>query len=198
MPSHASLTGAQLHEPKGVAAASASTVYVADGAGSGAWSAVPSAALPSGALVNSSRSQTSTVQYGVDLINYDNTIPQSSEGQQFMTLSHTPLSSSNRLVIRVILYVSPTNTPTVVTALFKDSDANALSCNIKYHSTGSNTPSNPAFIEYHMTAGTTSAITFKVRSGPDAADTITINGESGAAKLGGTVYSSIEVLEYKA
>lgn len=37
---HASLTGSQLHEPKGVAAASANTVYAADGAGSGAWTDV--------------------------------------------------------------------------------------------------------------------------------------------------------------
>lgn len=37
---HASLTGAELHEPKGAAAASSGTVYVADGAGSGAWSSI--------------------------------------------------------------------------------------------------------------------------------------------------------------
>lgn len=37
MPSHASLTGADLHEPKGVAAASNHTIYVANGAGSGSW-----------------------------------------------------------------------------------------------------------------------------------------------------------------
>lgn len=35
--SHATLTGVQLHEPKGVAAATAGTVYVANGAGSGSW-----------------------------------------------------------------------------------------------------------------------------------------------------------------
>lgn len=34
---HASLTGADLHEPKGVAGAAASTVYVADGTGTGYW-----------------------------------------------------------------------------------------------------------------------------------------------------------------
>lgn len=38
--SHASLTGSQLHEPKGVASATSGTVYVADGAGSGTWSSV--------------------------------------------------------------------------------------------------------------------------------------------------------------
>lgn len=36
--SHKTLTGNQLHEPKGADAASANTLYVADGAGSGAWS----------------------------------------------------------------------------------------------------------------------------------------------------------------
>ena len=34
---HSSLTAAELHEPKGVATASAGDVYVADGAGSGSW-----------------------------------------------------------------------------------------------------------------------------------------------------------------
>jgi len=35
--SHASLTGANLHEPKGVASATANKVYVSDGSGSGTW-----------------------------------------------------------------------------------------------------------------------------------------------------------------
>ena len=35
--SHASLTGANLHEPKGVAAATANKVYVSNGSGSGTW-----------------------------------------------------------------------------------------------------------------------------------------------------------------
>jgi hypothetical protein len=34
---HSTLTGADLHEPKGVAAATAGDVYIADGAGSGSW-----------------------------------------------------------------------------------------------------------------------------------------------------------------
>lgn len=38
--SHASLTGANLHEPKGVATASSGQIYVANGAGSGAWTTV--------------------------------------------------------------------------------------------------------------------------------------------------------------
>lgn len=37
MPEHKDLTGANLHEPKGVASASIGEIYVADGLGSGAW-----------------------------------------------------------------------------------------------------------------------------------------------------------------
>lgn len=35
---HATLAGADLHEPKGIASATAKSTYVADGAGSGTWS----------------------------------------------------------------------------------------------------------------------------------------------------------------
>lgn len=45
MPAHADLTGADLHESKGVASASANTVYVANGSGSGSWTKVTSSAI---------------------------------------------------------------------------------------------------------------------------------------------------------
>lgn len=40
MAQHKDLTGSDLHEPKGATSASSGMVYVADGAGSGAWTAV--------------------------------------------------------------------------------------------------------------------------------------------------------------
>lgn len=42
---HASLTGAELHEPKGADAATNGTVYVADGAGSGSWQSIGTSAF---------------------------------------------------------------------------------------------------------------------------------------------------------
>ena len=39
MVAHSSLTGSDLHEPKGAAGASSGQVYTADGAGSGSWEA---------------------------------------------------------------------------------------------------------------------------------------------------------------
>lgn len=49
---HNLLTGSDLHEPKGVAAAASGEVYVADGAGSGAWDNLTAANLDFSALTN--------------------------------------------------------------------------------------------------------------------------------------------------
>lgn len=42
---HSTLTGADLHEPKGIAAAAANKVYVSDGAGSGTWQKITASEL---------------------------------------------------------------------------------------------------------------------------------------------------------
>lgn len=42
---HQDLTGADLHEPKGVASAASGRVYVADGAGSGTWKKITTSEL---------------------------------------------------------------------------------------------------------------------------------------------------------
>lgn len=45
MPEHADVSSSNIHEPKGAAAASANTAYIADGAGSGSFSLVSSSSL---------------------------------------------------------------------------------------------------------------------------------------------------------
>lgn len=52
MSTHATLTGADLHEPKGITTASADQVYAADGAGSGTWKQLPATALDSASVFN--------------------------------------------------------------------------------------------------------------------------------------------------
>jgi|TARA_R100000306_G_C4366301_1_gene137804 hypothetical protein len=49
---HKDLTGVALHEPKGVAAASANTVYVANGSGSGTWQQVASTQINTSSVKN--------------------------------------------------------------------------------------------------------------------------------------------------
>ena len=52
MPQHSELTGADLHEPKGVDSAPANTVYVSDGVGSGSWTQIPASAVDSSTVKN--------------------------------------------------------------------------------------------------------------------------------------------------
>lgn len=60
MAEHASLTDPNIHEPKGIAGASASTVYVANGAGSGSWTAlIPSQSGNSGKNLTTNGTTTS-------------------------------------------------------------------------------------------------------------------------------------------
>lgn len=53
MVAHSALTGANLHEPKGVATASVGQVYVADGAASGVWQKIGTSELDTAELFNS-------------------------------------------------------------------------------------------------------------------------------------------------
>lgn len=46
MAEHRTLTGVQLHEPKGADTAAAGTVYISDGAGSGTWSTITPSQAP--------------------------------------------------------------------------------------------------------------------------------------------------------
>jgi len=49
---HKDMTGASLHEPKGVAGASQHTVYVANGAGSGTWEKIDADAINTSSIKN--------------------------------------------------------------------------------------------------------------------------------------------------
>ena len=49
---HAALTGASLHEPKGASGAANNTVYVSDGAGSGAWEKITEDSIDTSSIKN--------------------------------------------------------------------------------------------------------------------------------------------------
>lgn len=139
--------------------------------------------------------QTGAVATGTGTIPFDDTIPQNTEGTQFMSLSITPTSATNILVIDVIAFVAPNQQVTMQGALFQDSTANALAASLQVVSTNNDRVQLDAFRHY-MVAGTTSATTFKYRSGANAAATVTFNGRSGSRLMGGVMASSITITEY--
>lgn len=151
-----------------------------------------------GKVVQVVNTQTGAVATGTTIIPLDDTIPQNTEGDQYMTLSITPKNAANTLLIQVVAFVTSSGANWVTLALFKDSDANALAAFPNYQNIG--TGANASQFNHYMTAGTTSPITFKLRAGRDASagGTVTFNGASSTRFFGGVLASGITITEFAA
>jgi hypothetical protein len=162
-----------------------------------ASSAVTSDKVATGMPVQLVSTNFSAVATGTTIIPLDDTIPQITEGTEFMTQAITPKSATNILVIEAFMYVSLSITSAdIIGALFQDSTANALAA-IETYAPAIAGPT-VLTIAYTMTAGTTSSTTFRIRVGGNSASTVTFNGASGARRFGTTAKSFIKITEYKA
>lgn len=136
---------------------------------------------------------TGAVATGSTVIPGDDTIPQNTEGDQYMTLAIVPTSATSLLLIQVtaVLASSGTN-PTLIAALFQDSTVDALAVAAVSTATASAVTITFTFIKV---SGTTSTTTFKMRGGANTAGTTTFNGISGSRLFGGVMASSITIRE---
>ncbi len=126
----------------------------------------------------------------------DTAAPQNTEGDEYMTLAITPALSVNLLKIEVQIQIgNATAARWLIASLFQDSTADGLATTAAYHAT--NTEHSGLTITYWMTAGTTSATTFKVRAGSSGSGTITFNGQSGARQFFGLMASTMTITEYQ-
>ena len=130
---------------------------------------------------------------GTTILPDDDTIPQITEGDEFMTLAITPTSATNKLKIEVVMALSQSANSFVTTALFQDSTASALAA--MYENPGAASLSMSMSFTHFMTAGTTSETTFRVRAGMDRTGTTTFNGNIGSRIFGGAMASSITITE---
>jgi hypothetical protein len=135
--------------------------------------------------------QTGALNSGTENIPWDNTIPQITEGKEYMTLSITPKSSLSKLFIEVIVNGSRSTSGDSMVALFVGTTVDALAVSNIYAESAER---NQFAINYFMTSGTTSELTFRVRAGGHAG-TFTFNGHSGTGVMGGTLMSSITITE---
>lgn len=151
----------------------------------------------SGDLVQSVAYSTGAMTTGTTTIPLDDTIPQITEGNEYLTATITPTSATNILEIEVLLNgANSAATNNLIAALFQDATANALTVSTIYMP-GANVIT-PIKLQHRMTAGTTAATTFRVRAGGNGAGTTTLNGAAGARYFGGALVSSIIVRELKA
>lgn len=145
-----------------------------------------SAAAPQ-RLVQQIYSSSTALASGTTITPLDDTIPQNTEGTEFLTATITPTSAANALLIEVCVLITSAAGGNVIGAIHQDSAANALAAaDIR---AGGNDPSM-LVMRHRLTAGTTSATTFRFRAGPATATTIYLNGNSAGTRLFGGVSSS--------
>lgn len=139
---------------------------------------------------------------GTTQIAMSDTIPTSSTGDQYMSLTITPTSATNKLLIEVVAYLSTGNGGTVqiTGALFQDANATAIATGAANNGGGGQYVLSPVVITHYMTAGTTSATTFYFRAGINSTQTTVFNGggASPGRYFGGTLTSHIRITEIKA
>ena len=148
----------------------------------------------SGSVIQVVNTQTGTPSTGTTAIPNDDTIPQNTEGDQYMSLAITPTNASNKLRIEVFVQGACSAENRLNAALFQDSTAGALAAG-----SGGSSADNGGCVafSYYMVAGTTSATTFKVRAG-GSSGTFTFNGIGATGRFGGVMASSITITEIKA
>lgn len=135
-----------------------------------------------------------TFATGTTLIPVDNTIPQITEGDEYITRAITPQAKPNLLRVTAQAMLSNSNVTRYLTAaLFQDATAGALAANSIQQATAQTTVS--VAISYWMQASTISSTTFRIRAGADSAGTTTFNGSNSGQLYGGVANSYLQVDE---
>jgi len=147
-------------------------------------------------LINQEITVDSTDKSGTTQMVLDDSIPQNTEGDEYITVTITPTDANSWLVISysASLSISGLAQVAVISSLFQDSIANALYSIVSAPSIA-NQPA-PHIGHHRRLAGTTSAATFKIRAGPSAAVTLYMNRIDAFPILGDTIESYIKVKEY--
>lgn len=148
-----------------------------------------------GTVLKSAFTELSSVATGTNQIPFDDTVPQSSEGTEFMSLAITPKSADSVISVSVVLFGSLLLDGEKITmGIFKDSDPNALAVSVLE----AQSTSVVGMIVMNFAQGSTGTteVTYKVRAGPSAAGTVTVNGQSSSRLFGNVPKSFIRIVEY--
>ena len=149
-----------------------------------------------GQVVQFAHTTSSAVATGTTTIPQDDTIPQNTEGNEYLTLAITPRSTTNILVIEFNGVFATSAVQNFTVALFQDTTANALAA--RGYTTDSVNGAYDISLVHTMTAGTTSSTTLKIRAGGAAAGTTTFNGKAGTRLYSTTQKSIMTITEIQA
>ena len=169
----------------------------------GAWDASPTVIQLFGAgtplpghTLQERTSETGTLATGTTAIPADNSIPQITEGDEYITRSITPTSAANLLEVYAQVLGSHTVQTQISAALFQDATANALAVSCCGITTANDAVMLP--VEKKLLAATTSSTTFRLRAGGNSGSTFNLNGRGGTQVFGGVANSFLSAKEVMA
>lgn len=147
-----------------------------------------------GDIIQGLTNQTGAVATGATTIPNDDSIPQNTEGNEYMSQAITPTSAINLISISVRMVISSSGAApfSLILALFQDSTASAFAAITE---TINATQHAILDIDHTLLAGGTASTTFKARGGCNSAGTTTFNGIASGRTLGGAMASSFSVRE---
>lgn len=166
----------------------------------GTWASAPTKIQPfyvginlPGTVVQTVSQETGAVATGTTTMSNADTIPTSSQGDQYLTKAITPTATMNVLEVDAQVFGSISTANTIIAALYQDSTAAALAAGVSAPTTSAAVTS--VLMRHRLQAATVAATTFKVRAGDSAAGTFTLNGAGGARLMGGVMFSRLTVSE---
>jgi hypothetical protein len=133
---------------------------------------------------------------GTNVMPANDTIPQNTEGVEFMAITVTPKSATNYLEVEAFaMLCENSNVANMITgAIFRDDTVDALKATSMMADAGAYPEMLRVFCR--VLAGSTTATTFKFRAGPDNSVQLNFNSAAGGARLfGGVAGSYIRVTE---
>ena len=150
--------------------------------------------FPTGSVVDS---VVGTYALNADLttiIPFDDTVPQSTEGTQIISVTITPKSTTNKLRVRIAGFGTSNTALNLIWAIF-NGGASAISAGSTVVQSGV----SASFVgEVEYVPGSLSTQTISLRIGPDTANTIRLNGVITARRFGGVATTVLVVEEIKA
>lgn len=166
----------------------------------GTWDAAPTrlvlfgSGVPKpGDIINEALSQTGAVATGSTTIPVDDTVPQNTEGTQFMSLSIIARGAANVLRVSHLGRYAISAINNLSVALFRDSGANAVAAGYIVIRTANDSAFHD--MDYQALAGAVGSTIFAVRAGGSSGSTVTFNGTSGGRIFGGVSNSVLRIQE---
>lgn len=168
----------------------------------GTWATTPSKVQlmgpgvhKTGQLVQTKYSLTGAVATGTTVLPMDDTIPQNTEGDEYMTLAITPTSVLNLIMIESLWNGAHSTTATsIAAALFRDAVADALAAAFAGKDANADRHCQVALFFAEL-APSAAAITYKLRAGNGTAGTTTFNGAAAGRLFGGVMASYMKAKE---